>query len=79
MKSLPYILFEKYTYVLASEMTSPGNRANCIGALSFPVARSFSVGVMHFRFPDDVIFSHNCPARAISLGAEGGPVCNHVP
>ena len=33
-------LFEKYIYMLALEMASPGNRhcANCIGTLSFPVA-----------------------------------------
>ena len=32
-KLLPYILFEKYIYILAPEMASPGNRhcANCIG------------------------------------------------
>ena len=32
-----YILFEKYVYILAVEMASPGNQrcANCIGALSF--------------------------------------------
>jgi len=36
----PYILFEKYIYILALEMASPGNQhcANCIGALSFPIA-----------------------------------------
>jgi len=36
-KLLPYILFEKYIYILALEMASPGNQhcANCIGALSF--------------------------------------------
>jgi len=35
-KSLPYILFEIYIYILTLEMTSPGNRhcANCIGTLS---------------------------------------------
>jgi len=34
---LPYILFEKYVYILALEMASPGNQhcANCIGTLSF--------------------------------------------
>jgi len=39
IKLLPYILFEKYTYILAMEMASRGNRhcANCIGALSFPM------------------------------------------
>ena len=38
MKLLPCILFEKYIYVLALEMASPGNQhcANCIGTLSFP-------------------------------------------
>ena len=36
---LPYILFEKYIYILEFEMARPGNQhsANCIGALSFPV------------------------------------------
>ena len=36
-KLLPYILLEKYIYILALEMASPGNQhcANCIGALSF--------------------------------------------
>jgi len=36
---LPYILFEKYIYILALEMASPGNQhcASCIGALSFPI------------------------------------------
>jgi len=35
---LPCILFEKYIYILALEMASPGNQhcANCIGTLSFP-------------------------------------------
>ena len=39
MKLLPYVLFEKYTNILALEMASPGNRhcANCIGALLFPI------------------------------------------
>jgi len=39
-KMLPYILFEKYIYILALEMASPGNQhcVNCIGALSFPMA-----------------------------------------
>jgi len=39
MKLLPYILFEKYIYILALEMASPWNQhcANCIGALSFPI------------------------------------------
>ena len=34
-----YILFEKYIYILALEMASPGNQhcANCIGTLSFPI------------------------------------------
>ena len=39
-RSRLYILFEKYIYILASEMASPGNRhcASCIGTLSFPTA-----------------------------------------
>ena len=44
IKLLPYILFEKYIYILALEMASPGNRhcASCIGTLSFPIASSFT-------------------------------------
>ena len=40
IKLLPYILCEKYIYILALEMTSPGNRhcANCIGTLYFPIS-----------------------------------------
>jgi len=36
---LPYILFEKYFDILASEMANPENRhcASFIGALSFPL------------------------------------------
>ena len=39
IKLLPYILFEKYIYILALKMASPGNQhcANCIGTLSFPI------------------------------------------
>jgi len=41
MKLLPWAIFylNKYIYILAVEMASPGNRhcANCIGALSFPL------------------------------------------
>jgi len=42
IKLLPYILFEKYIYILALEMASPGNQhyASCIGTLSFPVHNS---------------------------------------
>jgi len=42
IKSFPYILFEKYIYILALEMASPGNQhcANCIGTLSFPTKES---------------------------------------
>ena len=38
-KSAPYALFEKYIYILAVKMASPGNQhcADCIGTLSFPV------------------------------------------
>jgi len=37
MKSIPYILFQKYINILALEMASPGNRhgAICIDTLSF--------------------------------------------
>jgi len=39
IKLLPYILFEKYVYILSLEMASAGNRhcANCIGALMFRI------------------------------------------
>jgi len=38
-KFLPYILYEKYIYILASEMANPGKQhsASCVGALSFLV------------------------------------------
>ena len=38
---LPSVLSEKYTYILALEMTSPGNQhcANFIRTLSFPAER----------------------------------------
>ena len=40
MKLLPYILFEKYSYILALKMASPGNQhcVSCIGTLLFPIA-----------------------------------------
>jgi len=39
MKSLPYILFEKYINILALKMSSPRSQhcASCVGTLSFPV------------------------------------------
>ena len=39
IKLFPYILSEKYIYVLALEMASPGNQhcASCIGTLSFAI------------------------------------------
>jgi len=45
IKLLPRILSEKYIYILALVMASPGNRhyANCIGALSFPMKRVATV------------------------------------
>ena len=48
IKSLPYILLEKYTYMLSFEVASPGNRhcASCIGTLSFTIA----TGNMHRNF-----------------------------
>jgi len=50
-----YILFEKYTNILALEMASPGNRhcASCIGALSLPITpcafciRPYNFPVLH--------------------------------
>jgi len=49
MKLLSYILFEKYIYILALEMASPGNqhRVSCISTLSFPVAAA-DTGVFSF-------------------------------
>jgi len=39
IKRLPYILFEKYIYILASETASLGNQhcANSIGTLAVPI------------------------------------------
>jgi len=47
IKMLPYILFEKYIYILALQMASPGNQqcANCIGALSFPIHVWFRLAI----------------------------------
>jgi len=44
---IPYILCEKYVYILALEMASPGKQqcANCIGTLSFPIISHRSAGV----------------------------------
>ena len=44
IKLLPYVLFEKYIYILALEMASSGNRhcASCIGALSFPIRYAYA-------------------------------------
>jgi len=41
IKLLPYILFEKYIYILALETASPRNQhcVDCIGTLSFAVVR----------------------------------------
>ena len=40
IKLFPYVLFEKYIYILALEMASTENRhcANCIGTLPFAIA-----------------------------------------
>jgi len=42
-KLLPYILFEKYIYIIALEIAIPENQhcANCIGTLSFPIYEAF--------------------------------------
>jgi len=42
-KLFPYILFQKYIYILALETASPENQhcASCIGTLSFPVSAQF--------------------------------------
>jgi len=53
MKLLSYILFEKYIYILALEMASPGNRhcTSCIGTLSFPllllIPECFLLSILH--------------------------------
>jgi len=54
IKLLLCILFEKYIYILALEMASPGNQhcANYIGTLSFPIA-------VVITSADDV-FWHKC-------------------
>ena len=43
---LPYVIFEKYIYILALEMASSGNQhcASCIGTLAFPMTRSLHAG-----------------------------------
>jgi len=49
---LPYILFEKYIYILALEMASSWNQqsanASCIGTLSFPIGQITYDFVFHF-------------------------------
>jgi len=59
IKLLPYILFEKYIYILALEMASPGNRhcANCIGALSFPITTE-SHGEITLKIICDMAYSY---------------------
>jgi len=44
IKLLPYILFEKYIYILVLEMASPGNWhcASYIGTLSFPIDNTWT-------------------------------------
>jgi len=42
MKLLPYVLVEKFIYILALERASPGNQhcANCIGTFSLHIVRA---------------------------------------
>jgi len=49
--SVAYILCEKYIYILAVEMASPGNqhRASFIGTLSFP-GPTTDIGVPWWRY-----------------------------
>jgi len=58
---LPYILFQKYIYILALEMASPGNRrcANCIRQTFVADTLALVINV-HIRRHDDVAqtFSH---------------------
>ena len=46
IKLFPSVLFEKYVFILALEMASPGNQhcAKCIGTLSFPIELHSSAG-----------------------------------
>ena len=48
---LPYILFEKYIYILATGMVSPGKQhcANCIGTLSFAMRQQHKYYAGHVR------------------------------
>jgi len=51
IKLLPYILFEKYIYILELKMASPGNGqcSNCIGTLSFPIVHLQHLGLRKVR------------------------------
>ena len=54
MKLLPYILLEKYIYILSLQIASPGNQhcASCIGTLSFPVSNDVLRGIQGLYFPN---------------------------
>jgi len=58
----PYILFEKYIYILTPEMARQENQycANCIGTLSFPVS-----GAVSFRCERDFILGYVAAWRAM--------------
>jgi len=47
-----YFILKLYVYTLALEMDSPGNQhcANCIGALSFPIAASAEFSLPRYAF-----------------------------
>jgi len=40
IKLLPFILFQKYIYILALEKANPGNCANCIGTFRSVYSRT---------------------------------------
>jgi len=54
------ILFEKYIFILAWEMASPGNQhcANCIGTLSFPILCLLKTTDLHSLKKSGAVFLH---------------------
>jgi len=59
-KLLPYILFEKYIYILALETARPENQhcANCIGTFSFPAATDVACCVVCLSVCLSVCLAH---------------------
>jgi len=83
IKLFPYILFEKYIYILSLEMASPGNQhwVSCIGALSFPIGINISSvlyrptfvmtltsNVMYFAFALSIYPIHTAQPDATKQG-----------